>query len=302
MTFLPSRFCTASLAFVFVFCFSYSASATDEPIYLILNGNPIAAKYAAGRLIRLPPQDVYDVGGLRDLEAVSALTKQSVLKSLSGSGMPTPVRISPPRVPEYGVPMFQILDDGLTKRRTEASVLAWSGSALFREVVLDRPGATVQLRRSLISESNKLIRPKLDFRPYKPVGRQLKIEGPVKVRDYGRTSIAPHLAFIDVTWRIKDLPDALANHGIDSISPFFRVEYVFDTRTGKPVYRNTTDVGGIEDREMLIFKEANGPLLMAVMINCSDGAEPFIIDLEHESYGTEANSDVPEVPHCFPAQ
>lgn len=300
MTYLPSRFCTASLALVF--CFSDSASAVDEPSYFILNGNPIAAKYAGGKLMRLPTQDAYDVGGLEDLEAVSALTKQSALKSLSARGMQIPVRISPPRVPEYGVPMFQISADGLTERRIEASVLAWSGPALFREVVLDRPGATVQLRRSLVSQSSKLLKPKLDFRLHKPVGRKLRIEGPVKVRDYGRTSIAPHLAFIDVTWRIKDLPDALVNRGIDSISPFFRVEYVFDTRTRKPVYRNTTNVGGIEDREMLIFKEPNGPLLMAVMINCSDGAEPFIIDLERESYGTEANSDVPEVPHCFPAQ
>jgi hypothetical protein len=53
---------------------------------------------------------------------------------------------------------------------------------------------------------------------------------------------------------------------------------------------------------MRLFKEPGGPLLMAVTIVCSDGGEPLIIDLEHESYGTGRQGDVPAVPHCFPAQ
>jgi hypothetical protein len=42
--------------------------------------------------------------------------------------------------------------------------------------------------------------------------------------------------------------------------------------------------------------------MMAVTINCSDGAEPLMIDLENESYGTGARNDLAEVFHCFPTQ
>jgi hypothetical protein len=124
----------------------------------------------------------------------------------------------------------------------------------------------------------------------------------VSVRDYGRSAAAPHLAFIDITWHIRDLPEALSNRGIDSWSPYFRVEYVVNTGTGKTVYLHATNVGGIENREMRLFKESGGPLLMAVAIACADGSEPLILDLEHESYGTGRQGDVPEISHCFPAQ
>lgn len=73
-------------------------------------------------------------------------------------------------------------------------------------------------------------------------------------------------------------------------------------RTNRPVFQNTTSEDSLEDWGMRLFKESAEPLMMAETINCSDGAEPLIIDLEHESYGTGSLNDVPEVSHCFPAQ
>ncbi|WP_374583023.1 hypothetical protein [Pseudoduganella sp.] len=285
-----------SLAFL-----SCPAFAADKASCIIFDGNPVAVKYASGKLKRLPSQDANDVERLLELEAVSALIKESQLSSLS-QAMPASVRISPPRMTEYGVAMFEVLTDSPDMQRIRTPNLVWSGPPLFRQVRLDLPGARAQLKRSLIARSHRVLQSKLDFRSYEPVGRRLKLDGPVKVRDYGRTASAPHLAFVAITWRIKDLPETLSDHGMDSLAPFFRVEYVVDTRTGKPIYRNTTNVGGIEDWDLRLFKEPNGPLMMAVTIKCSDGAEPFILDLENESYGTVGSNDVPEVAHCFPAQ
>jgi hypothetical protein len=159
-----------------------------------------------------------------------------------------------------------------------------------------------RLKQTLIEQSRRLLTPMLDLRGIDGVGRRLKIKGPVSVRDYGRTDVAPHLAFIDVIWYIEDLPEALVNKGIDSWSPYMRVEYVVNRRTAKLIYRNTTNTGGTEGREMRIFKEHKGPLLMAVSIICSDGSEPILIDLDRETYGTGSSDDIPESLHCFPAQ
>jgi hypothetical protein len=205
-------------------------------------------------------------------------------------------------MPEYGLAMFDVSTEGSVAQKDRPPALVWSGPTPFREVVLSLPGIDTRLKRSLVAQSRLALAPQLDFRAYKPVSRRLKIDGPVSIRDYGRAAAAPHLAFVDITWRIKDLPEALANRGIDSLSPFLRVEYVVNTRTGRTVYRNTTNEGGIQDRDMRVFKEPSGPLLMAVMITCTDGGEPLILDLEHESYGTGHQGDLAVVPHCFPAQ
>jgi hypothetical protein len=301
MSLFPSRIRKAPGWLILASCLSSPVFASESS-YFILDGNPVAVKYTSGVLKRLPIQDANDVDGLRKLEAVAALVKQSHLATLSTAAAPTTVQISSPRSTEYGVAMFEVSAGGSVVQRDRLPTLAWSGPEQFREVILDSHSADGQLRRTLITQSYRTLTPKLDFRAYKSVGRRLKLDGPVRVRDYGRTAVAPHLAFVDVTWRIRDLPDALANQGIDSLSPFFRVEYVIDMRTRRPVYQNTTNEGGVEDWDMRLFKEAAGPLLMAVTIGCSDGAEPLIIDLEHESYGTGSRNDVPEVSHCFPAQ
>lgn len=295
-------FRTGIYALVVALSSNAAASAPVEPTYFIMDGNPAAVRYALGRLERLPTQDADDVEGLKTLEAVSALQRSPSLSSFSTSKKPTLVQISPPRLPEYSVAMFEIFNNGSVMERARPANLVWSGESLFHEVLLDLPGVDARLKRSLVSESRRLLVPMLDFRAYEPVGRRLKIDGPVSIRDYGRTTAAPHLAFVDVTWKIKNLPDALANRGIDSLSPFLRVEYVVDTRTGRRIYRNTTNDGSVGDRDMRLFKEPSGSLLMAVPIVCSDGAEPLILDLEHESYGTGRSSDVPDVQHCFPAQ
>lgn len=278
------------------------ASATDESTYFIFDGNPVAAKYVSGRLVRLPIQDAQDVESLKALEAVSALLRAPRLTGLSALARPPVAHVSPPRMPEYGGAMFDVSIESSMVQKVRPATLVWSGPTPFREIVLSLPGVDAHLKRTLVAESRRVLAPKLDFRAYEPVGRLLEIDGPVSVRDYGRAAAAPHLAFVDITWRIKHLPEALANRGIDSLAPFLRVEYVVNTRTGRTVYRNTTNEGGIEDRDMRLFKEPGGPLLMAVMIGCTDGGEPLILDLEHESYGTGRQGDVHEVPHCFPAQ
>lgn len=273
-----------------------------EASYFILDGNPVAVKYASGKLQRLPTQDAYDSESLQGLEAVSALMRHSHLLGLSPSGVPHEVRISPPRMTGYGVAMFATDGAGPAAPRDRAPAMAWTGPASFREVVLDQPGVGARLKRSLAVDAQRLLTTKLDFRAYKPVGRRLKLDGPVSLRDHGRSATAPHLAFVDLTWAIKDLPEALANNGTDALSPFFRVEYVVDTRKDRVVYRNIINAGGAQDRAMRLFKEEGGPLLMAVMLNCSDGAEPLIIDLDNETYGIGRPGDVPEVSHCFSAQ
>jgi hypothetical protein len=278
------------------------ASAIDESIYFIFEGNPVAVKYISGRLVRLPIQDAYDIKSLKALESVSALMRAPRLTSLSTLAEPSVAHVSPPRMPEYGVAMFDVSIESSVAQKARPAPLVWSGPTRFREIVLSLPGVDSHWKRSLVDESRLLLAPALDFRASEKVGRQLEIDGPVSVRDYGRAAGAPHLAFVDITWRIKDLPEALSNNGIDSWSPFMRVEYVVNTRTGITVYRNTTNVGGIEDRGMRLFKEPGGPLLMAVTLGCTDGGEPLILDLEHESYGTGRPGDVPEIAHCFPAQ
>jgi hypothetical protein len=251
-------------------------------------------------MVRLPVQDAYDPDSLRSLEAVSGLLRASLLRSLSAQ--PLVVNISLPHVPEYGEAMFEVIIKGSVAQKIRPPILVWSGSTPFREIVLGASDTDARLKQTLIAQSRHMLIPMLDFRSSERVGRRLKITGPVSVRDYGRTSLAPHLAFVDITWRIDDLPESLANNGIDSWSPYLRVEYVVNTRTGRMVYRNTSNDGGIERHDMRLFKEPGGPLLMAVSIACSDGSEPLILDLENESYGTGRTSDVPKIPHCFPAQ
>jgi hypothetical protein len=285
-----------------LFWSTVGASARDEPSYFIFDNNPVAAKYVAGRLVHLPYQDADDAAGLQALESVSALQRAPRLQALSAGAQPVLAHISPARMTEYGVPMFEIAMENGAEKPARPRPLVWSGPAAFEALQFSRPRTDPQLRRRLVADSRRVLAPRLDFRDFEPVHRRLDIVGPAKVRDYGRLASAPHLAFVDVTWRIKALPDALANRGIDSMSPFLRVEYVVDTRTGRTIYLNTSNDGAIVDRDMLLFKEPGGPLLMAVTIGCTDGSEPLILDLEHESYGTGQPSDIPDLPHCFPAQ
>lgn len=285
-----------------VFSSSAYALVTNEPAYFIFDGNPVSAKYVSGRLIRIPVQDADNVEGLKKLEAVSALLSAPRLSSLSKSAQPLDAQLSPPHLPEYGQGMFNVTVEGSTAEKVRPISLVWSGSTLFHEITLRLPGLDKHQKQLLIADSRRVLTQSLDLRNYEPVGRRLKISGPVKVRDFGRADVSPHLAFVDITWRIKDLPKTLSDKGIDSWSPFLRVEYVVNSQTGITIYRNVTNVGGIEDRDMRLFKEPKGPLLMAVLIDCTDGSEPLIIDLENESYGTGRKNDVPEVPHCFPAQ
>jgi hypothetical protein len=289
-------------ALTFALSSAVSATDTGDSTYFIFDGNPVAAKYILGRMVRLPVQDAGNVESLSTLEAVSALLHSPRLSTLSMSAKSPVVHVSPPRMPEYGIPMFEVSIGGSVAQKIRAPTLIWSGSTAFREIVFSSPRVGGRLKQALIAQSRRLIIPMLDFRLNKRVGRRLKIDGPVSVRDYGRTEVAPHLAFVDVTWRIRDLPDALANNGIDSWSPYLRVEYIVNTGTGKTVYRNTTNVGGVEESDMHLFKEPDGPLLMAVSITCSDGSEPLILDLERETYGTGHSDDVPHADHCFPAQ
>jgi hypothetical protein len=281
---------------------SASASTTVDSAYFVVEGNPVAAKYVSGRLIRLPVQDAEDPKDLMALESVSALVSAQHLSELSDNEEPAIAHISQPRRPEYGVPMFDVSVDRSEDQKAPLLGVAWSGRFSFKEVALGSMSTDISLRRRLVAESRRFLLSKLDFRAYRPVGRRLEVDGSVKVRDYGRTAAAPDLAFIDITWRIRNIPDALSSRGIDSLSPFWRVEYVVNVRTGRIVYKNATNVGGVEDRGMRLFKEPGGPLLMAVTIACSDGSEPMIMDLESETYGTGTGKDVPEVTHCYPAQ
>lgn len=277
--------------------------ATDEPAYFILDGNPAAAKYVGGRVVRLPAQDADELEGLQKLEAVSALLQASRLSVLSASKQPVNAQVSRPRKAEYGLPVFQVSVDNVVLEMSPIAVLVWSGPALFREVLLVPARADTRIQHILTADSRRALAPMLDFRDFEPVGRQLELEGPVHVKDHGRPAGAPYLDFIDITWRIKDLPEALADRGIDSLSPYLRVEYVVDTRTGKLVYRNIVNGFDRDERRLRLFKEAGGPLLMAATVDtCEDGGEPLILDLEHESYGTGRKDDVPDLQHCFPGQ
>jgi len=302
MGYLHTCFCAGIYALTLSLSSTVRASPAGESTYFIVDGNPVAAKYTSGRLARLPYQDAESIESIHALEAVSALLRAPRLTALSMLAQPPIAHVSPPRLPEYGMAMFEVSIGNAVAEKTRQSTLVWSGSAQFREVEVSQPGVDTRLKQSLIAESRRALAPQLDFRDYKSVGRRLSIVGPVSVRDYGRAAAAPYLAFVDITWRVKDLPKALTGNSTDSISPFFRVEYVVNTLTGKTVYRNATNVGGIEDRDMRLFKEPGGPLLMAVTIACADGGEPLILDLEYETYGTGRKGDVPDVPHCFPSQ
>jgi hypothetical protein len=297
VSFFASRFAVVLLVSLSSFFLFRIAAASDGPSYFLMDGNPVAVKYASGKLERLPVQDADSIEALGELESVSALMKRSHLTWLSAAAEPLSVQISSPRLAEYGVPMFAVSAEGSAVNLAESPALVWSGTAQFREVVLDLPGSDTQLTKSLITQSHRVLMAKLDFL----AGKRIELDGPAKVKDFGRTSLAPHLAFVDVSWRIKNFPAALANHGIDSLPPFLRVKYVVDKRTGRVVFRSVTNEGSVDDRGMRLFKEARGPLMMAVMISCVDGAEPLIIDLEHETYGTGRLEDVPEIAHCFPA-
>ena len=277
------------------------AFAAEDPAYFIFDGSPVAAKYVSGKLIRLPPQDASDLEKIKNLEAVSGLMRASRLSVLSPSGQKLP-HLSAPQLPGYGVAMFDVALEGLETKGRQPATLIWSGPARFSEVALTLPGAASRGNKALVTRSRRLVAPMLDFRAYEPVGRRLQVEGPVSVLDHGRTPVAPHLTFVDVTWRIKDLPEALSDRGIDSTSPFIRVEFVIDTATGKTVYQNIENTGGTEGRSMRLLREGNGPLLMAVRIGCSDGAEPLLLDLGRESYGTGRPGDVPPSLHCFPGR
>lgn len=197
--------------------------------------------------------------------------------------------------------MFDVGINSTAAETLRSPVLVWSGRTLFREVAFLPPDLNTPWRRMLLAKSRRALAAQLDFRGDPRIGRRLRIAGPVGVRDYGRPAAAPHLAFLDITYRIVDLPKTLSNQGIDAWSPFMRMEYVVDTRTGRSIYQSSANVGGVADRAMRLFKASDGPLLMAVMLPCSDGEEPFIMDVEHESYGTGGKHDVPESMHCFPA-
>ncbi len=299
----PMPFCCAGIcALTLTFTVAAHAADTDESTYFIVNGNPVAVKYSAGRLKRLPFQDAPDVESIKKLEAVSALLRAPRLTGLSTLAQRPIAHLSPPRLPEYGTAMFDLTTVGPAVQGERATSLVWSGATPFREVELSLPGVDSRWKRSLVIQSRDVLAPWLDYRAYKSVGRQLEIDdGPVNVRDYGRSAAAPHLAFVDITWHIKALPEVLSNSGINSLLPFLRVAYVVNTKTGKSVYIATSNVAGTEGRDMRLFKEPGGPLLMAVTIPCTDGDEPLIVDLEHETYGTGRQADVPEVAHCFPA-
>lgn len=276
--------------------------AGSDPAYFVYDGNPIAAKYSAGQVIQLPSVTVWDLDQIQQLEAVSALKRASRLSALTKSPRLQPATLSPPRLPEYGVTMFETSLEASAEASDKRSLaLIWSGATLFREVAFDLPGIGADQSRQLVARSRREVEPSLDFRAYPPVGRRLQLEAPALIRDYGRTSEASHLAFIDITWRIKDLPDALANRGIDSTQPYLRVEYVIDTRSNRPVFVNVSNVGGQMDREMRLFKEERGPLLMAVEISCSDGSGALLLDLERDSYGTGRKGDVQSNWECYPA-
>lgn len=295
--------CTSATAYALTaFAPASGADLSTVPTYFIFKGNPVPVKYLAGKLIRLPVQDADDLAELTKLEAVSALASAPRLNILSPSVQSKILYVSAPQVPAYGTSMFEISDQDSNERSAKQTMLAWSGPSSFHEITLNKSSHDALPKQLLIVQSRRQLTPLLDFRDADRIRRQLKLEGPIRIRDYGRTSVAPDLAFADITWRIKDLPDALANNGIDSWSPYMRVEYILNTRTNRIVYRNVTNIAGVEEQDMRLFKESGGPLLMAVSINCSDGSEPLILDIENESYGTDHKDDVPPSPHCFPAQ
>lgn len=277
------------------------AAGAEAPNYFLFNGNPVAAKYVAGKLMRLETQDASSVEGLKELEAVSALLRAPSLSRLT-PGKPFRVKLLKLERPEYGVSMFALAMEGPPPPEVNPATLVWSGPARFSEIVLRPQAIDPRLKKMVIARSRRDLAPMLDYRAYKPVGRRLKFENNPKVRVYGSTAAAPHLAFIDVTWTIAHLPKELSERGIDSTSPVHREEFIIDTRRGKTIYSSDNDAMVGDGREMRLFQEAGGPLLMATAITCSDGDEPFILDLEHETFGTGAKEDVPNPLHCFPSQ
>ena len=297
----PRRFLVAAALLAATTAAAFAATNPDAA-YFVLDGNPVSAKYLSHRLVRLPTQDAGDADAIRSLESVRALSGAARLRALDATSRIDIAHLSSPQPTSYGTSMFEVTVDRPEAKTGAPGWLVWSGSTPFKGVALHRPGTDSRLRRALEQQSRDLIAPRLDLRGYAPVARQLELEGPVRVRDYGSPDGAPHLAVIDIVWHIKDLPEALSDRGIDSTSPFMRAEFVVDRRTGRPVFRNIVNVGDIEDREFLLFKEPGGPLLMAVRLDCLDGAEPMVFDLEHETYGTGHPGDVPDLAHCFPAQ
>jgi hypothetical protein len=278
------------------------AVAADQPTYFILDGNPAAVKYVAGRLVRLPTQDADDLDGMQSLESVAAIQRARRLTGLSSSPQPLVAQASSARETEYGTAMFEVTVDGVVVKRSARDALFWTGPARFREVSLGLGGLDARQRQLLVADSRRALIPALDLKGTEGVRRVLHLEGTPRVRDHGRSAVAPDLGFVDVTWRIKDFPKMLANQGIDSMQPAFRVEYVVNTRSGKTIFRDIINTEPDAARSLRLFKEPNGPLLMAVSIACLDGAEPLILDLENESYGTGRANDVQPAGHCFPAQ
>lgn len=284
------------------FTIAVRASTLSDTAYFIFDGNPISVKYASGRLVRLPVQDADSVESLKKLEAVSALMSAPSLSALTDTTSPSTVKISPPQLPEYGVGMFEITTSSPQTQKSSKPMLIWSGRTPFREIELMSLDLGASEKQRLIEDSRQELSKKIDPFRKEATGRRMVIVGPVSIRSYGQTSGRSQLAFVDVTWRIKNLPKRLSENGIDSWTPYFRAEYVINLSSGRTLYRNITNVGRVEDRLMRLFKEPTGPLLMAVTIACTDGSEPFLLDLENETYSTGQKSDVKEVPHCFPAQ
>lgn len=272
-----------------------------DTAYFLLDGNPVAARYSAHRLVRLPTQDAPDAAGLAALESVAAFSTAARATRLDRAGRLGAARVSPPRVPAYGTPMFDVTAEGDSPGRAARGALAWTGSTPFAAVALAHRPVDARLRQALVRESRRLVAPRLDFRAYAPVGRQLQVEGPVRVREDG-TDAAPGLAFVEIVWKIHHLPAALADRGIDSTLPYLVADMVVHRRTGQAIFRDVASDGGLDDREVVLFKEPGGPLLMATPLPCLDGAEPFVIDLDHETYGAGRADDVPAPAHCFPAQ
>lgn len=278
-----------------------AASAAPEPTYFLIDGNPAAVKYAAGRLQRLPAQDASELKDLNQLEAVAALSRAKQVRVMAGALPPRSATLSDAHVPQYGEAVFDVEVDGQATHGERLPV-AWSGAVSFHEVRMDGRALKAPLLRTLIAKSKSAVTPTLDMRKYEPVARWLHLDDMPRVHQYGHPVGAPHLAFVDVNWHIKDLPDALANRGIDSWSEWIREEYVVDDRSGRVVYHASVRSGDVEPRDFRLFKADDGPLLMATILVCADGGEPLILDLEHESFGTGRPTDVPDLPHCFPAQ
>lgn len=257
----------------------------------------------------LPIQDASTVEGLAALESVAALSGASHLKLLVAAPAAHPVRISAPRIPEYGQAMFDFRESASAISKQRAPSVIWSGAIPFRQVELTPSRADKRLKRLLISDSRDRLASLLKSTSVPGKQPAPALTGPVNIRDYGRTSIAPHLAFVDVTWRIKH-PRGTPQRVIDSTGPFVRVEYVFNTSAGKPVFAATSR-GSSPPRAMRLFKEPRGPLLMAASIECDDGSSPVVLDLDTETFssplatGTGGNDGAAAAAagyNCFPAQ